>query len=97
MPVPRNDERDRRIVAAYSAGITRVEIAAATGLTVRRISQIVALAGATMPHHEASRRHRPGYKPGRPRLLVPEADRWVYVKMRRLFGARYARDQLGLI
>lgn len=76
-------KRDCAIIAAREAGISASKIADLTGLTKRRVDQIVADA-------------RPQSFRGRPRLPIRNEDRPLYAKMRRYYGAEFAQQQLGI-
>lgn len=93
--------RNAMIVAAYAAGETRAAIGSRHGITPRMVSRIVSAAGQAMSLDRMAElnreRLRRGNRGGRPReiILLPE-DMRLYVKMRALFGAGYARVQLGI-
>ena len=88
-------ERDQAIARAFKAGETRGAIAARFGLTPRRISQIAASYGL---HRYDADQIAMGLRGrgGRPRLVLPDSDVRHYAKLRRLMGAAYAREAMGL-
>lgn len=91
-------ERDEAIAAAFKAGEPRGSIGARYGITPRRVSQIAASFGL----HRYDRdqvalglRNRGG----RPRdtaiaALGPDIEHYAY--LRRLMGAAYAREAMGI-
>ena len=91
--------RDRAIAQANFCGKSRYELAAEYDLTPRRISQIIAsqreLMGTPTGRRDAFRALNWENR-GRPKLFIPDGERPHYVKLRRVMGAAYARDAMGL-
>lgn len=81
-------ERDAEIARQFAAGRPRSAIAAAFGMTPRRVSQIAREQGA----------RRSGVivadKGGRP--VEPATHDPHYRKLRRLMGAAWAREAMGM-
>lgn len=84
-------ERDRLIAEMFTAGITRGDIGLRFGITPRRVSQIAAECGAERPWTKITRR-----RPGAPRLVLPPDIAPLYAKVRRHYGARKAREMMGV-
>ncbi len=91
--------RNRAIAQAHFFGATRDALALRFGLTPRRISQIVAeeRLSQTLSRRDAFRALK-ARKPGRPRDTRLDAVRGdpYYAKLRRIMGAAYARQVMGI-
>ncbi len=91
-------ERDKAIAADFRNGATRSELAARYGLTPRRISQIAASHGVHRYHADqvAMGLHCRGGRPRDRGLIELGPDYRHYLKLRRIMGAAYAREALGV-
>ena len=87
--------RNIAIATAFRSGTSRNTLAARYDLTPRRISQIAAAHGV---HRYYADQVALGLLSlgGRPRLALPAADARHYVKLRRIMGAAYARQAMGV-
>lgn len=88
-------QRDIDIAAAFKGGCSRTVLAVRHGLTPRRISQIAAAHGLHRYHADQVSMGLL-VQGGRPKLFIPDGERPHYVKLRRIMGAAYARDAMGL-
>ena len=96
--------RDRAIAQAYSEGVLQDDLARRYGLTQSSISRIlgeqgVRLQGEALHQRLASsshseRRTSDRQARGRPRLPLHEHERPAYEKLRRHYGAAFAREQM---
>ena len=88
-------QRNSDIAAAFKGGCSRTTLAMRHGLTPRRISQIAAAHGMHRYHADQVSMGLLA-QGGRPKLFIPDGERPHYVKLRRIMGAAYARDAMGL-
>lgn len=89
-------ERDKAIVEGFRSGVRRKHLAYLFGLSTRRITQIAAEHG--VQRYPAEQMALGLCKGGRPRDAKLDRVRHDrrYIKLRRIMGAAYAREAMGV-
>ncbi len=91
------DKRNEVIVSDFAAGDALKDIAEKHGISPQRVGQIVSRFGIERDFGRRSKKIRniPNRR-GRPKLPITESDQKHYAKLRRILGARYARQAMGI-